>query len=236
MAEINQEDTIESKLKPFTDKFDYDIYNQIKKDCELDEVKNIFVSYAKFIADGLKDKNEAKKFGEWWKEEKNKYNGVPKGSDFKLAFNRGFKTWLKSQEIPLSDFEQEHEMEEQESSSTEELKRIEEQLKEVQEILDALVNDDSQALLMGKIMEIKSILDKQLNTKTDKKATYAQVKKLSDEVNIIKMDLLSKVEKEKEITEISDKKRNQLILTGFGFGTGAVILIIGLVSLFKLLF
>ncbi len=236
MAEINQEDTIENKLKPFTDKFGFDTYDEIKKNCNLDDVKNIFVSYTDFLVNGLKNKNEAKKFGEWWKDEKNKYNGVPKGSDFKLAFNRGFKTWLKSQEIPLSDFKQEYDVKETESSPTVELSKLEERLTEILEILNALMNDDSQSMLMTKIMEVRLILDKQLSTKTDKKATYAQVKKLSDEVNIIKMELTSKLDQEKEVTEINDKKRNHLILAGFGAGIGTILLIIGIVSLCKLLF
>lgn len=67
-------------------------------------------------------------------------------------------------------------------------------LKEINENINVVINDRSDEQLMAEIIEVKNILNKQINTKTVKKATYEQVDKVAKEVAMIKEVLPKEVE------------------------------------------
>ena len=223
------------KLECLYQTYGQDNIDNLFKEYQFDLNSNFLLSHAEALKSQLSDFNILKKFVEFYTKQKGKNINESCKSSLLMALLKEFKT----NEIVENNSKQEIEMFEDEEESKDDtsgissnqLEKITDDLNEIKESVNLLHQDQTDVRIFETVSGMKKMLDDQVNTKTEKKSTYNQVKELD-----LKTD-----ESLKEIKEIkkilpknigifySAKDMNKNLF--FGMGIAVVIFIILIVSI-----
>ncbi len=148
-------------------------------DFQLNNEENILYSYGEMFSKIFTNIDRLRAFLTYFKQTKDISKSISVGEinaiikDFNVSNNEVSK--LEVYEVETSN-------ESNEPSST---NGMEDLLEEIRDNTILILQDDADVRLMKQIVTVRNMLDKQINTKTEKKATFTQVEKIAQDVSQI---------------------------------------------------
>lgn len=258
MPEIKETEKNKDKKDNFFEVFGEDVYNKIVEENGLDSNDNVFLTYWYAIKSQITSKEMLFEFSKYWKE---KYSSTYK---VKNPNSSSFNIILKRQFIPyyISKFENKQESEVSEntvdtsnnmvkqsdemptgkvsvdlSSIESKIDENKELIQDANDILKIVGEAQLENMIYNDVLNIKRILEKQVNTKTEKKATFAQIESIEARLHGLDVKLDSILDKLENIEENmpnqlkdyyspSDRRNNLLLGLGVGVAIGLVFIIL----------
>lgn len=266
MPEINENERYKERKNDFFEVFGEDVYNKIVEENGYDPVKNVYLSYWNQIKGCITDKEMLIEFSKWWTENFGEEfkTKLPKANLFTSIIKRDFIPFYNGKfgsevEVKVSENEvdtsndmlKKSENTESNGASANssskmvvDFSSIETKLDESKELIEDsndILNVLGEAKLENMIYEdvlyIKKVLKTQVDTKTEKKATFAQIEAVENRLHGLDLkmdsilDSLEKIESNmpdqlKEYYSPSDRRNNLLLGLVLGVAIGLVFIIL----------